>query len=304
MKIWHSGIDAFDHDPLLLGEGPRWDTATATLSLVGIDDQVFGTLTDDGVALSAVPDFLGSAVPWHDGLWLGAYGTSLAGITGAGDLIPFTALPVDPTLYRANDGACDPAGRFWLGVMDRHAAVGAGSLWVVRPDGSAEQVLDGMTIPNGLGWSPDGTVMYVTDTHAGTITGHVFDVDSGSLGEVRSVIRTDGRLGGPDGLAVDAEGAVWTAIWDGGAILRYAPDGALTGVLDVPVPRPTACAFTGPGLRDLVITSAAVGLSADERARYPMSGRTLRMRVDAEGLPSTRFAAPLPSAVRGERAVR
>jgi sugar lactone lactonase YvrE len=298
MKIWHSAADTLAHDPLLLGEGPRWDAATGTLSLVGIDDRLFGTVgDDDAVSFTPVPDFLGSAVPWRDGLWLAAYGTTLAGLTRAGDLFPFAELPLDAVRLRANDGACDPAGRFWVGVMDRGAAAGAGSLWVVRPDGSTAQVLDGMTIPNGLGWSPDGTVMYVTDTHTGTITGYAFDPDSGTLGQVRTVIRTDPRLGGPDGLAVDAQGSVWTAVWDGGVVLRHAPDGGLTGVVEVPVPRPTSCAFAGHDLRDLVVTTASVALDDQQLARHPMSGRTLRMRVDAEGLPSTRFAAPAPAAL-------
>ncbi|MFJ5879974.1 SMP-30/gluconolactonase/LRE family protein [Kitasatospora cineracea] len=296
MKIWHSRPTLLDHPPLLLAEGPCWDAATGTLSLVGIDDALFGTVRDGGeVSFAPVPDFLGCAVPWQDGLWLGAYGSTVAALGPAGPLGTFAELPLDAMQFRANDGACDPAGRFWVGTLARTSPAGRGALWVVLPDGSVHRALDGLAIPNGLGWSPDGTVMYVTDSLAGTITGYEFDPGSTGLGEVRSVIRVDPALGAPDGLAVDATGQLWTAIWDGGAVLRHTPDGALSGVLEFPVSRPTSCAFTGPGLDELVVTSASVALPAEELARSPLAGRTFRLTTDVQGLPVTRFAAPVPA---------
>ncbi|MFJ8045722.1 SMP-30/gluconolactonase/LRE family protein [Kitasatospora sp. NPDC096147] len=296
MKIWHTEPTLLDHPALLLGEGPSWDDATGTLALVGIDDRLFGVADGDTVAFSAVPDFLGCAVPWQDGRWLGAYGTTVAALTAGGTPQVFARIPLDPAVVRANDGKCDPSGRFWVGVMSRRAEAGQGSLWVVEPDGSVRQALGGLTVPNGLGWSPDGTVMYVTDSLAGTVTGYAYDDRTGTLGEPRSVIFLDPRLGVPDGLAVDAAGALWTAVWDGGAVLRHSPDGALTGVLEFPVSRPTSCAFTGGALDELVVTSAAVALSPEELARSPLAGRTFRLRVDAEGLPAVRFAGTLPAA--------
>ncbi|MFE9427368.1 SMP-30/gluconolactonase/LRE family protein [Kitasatospora sp. NPDC006697] len=292
MKIWHTAPEPLDHPALLLGEGPRWDAATGTLSLVGIEDRLFGTVRDGVCAFAAVPDTLGCAVPWQDGRWLGAWGTTVGGLTAEGaDPVPFAQLPPDAAEFRANDGACDPAGRFLVGVMSRRAAEGLGGLWQVRPDGTHQQLLDAMTIPNGLGWSPDGSVFYVTDSGPGTITAYAYDPATGELGERRGVFRIDPRLGAPDGLAVDADGNLWTAVWDGGAVLRLAPDGGITGVLEFPFARPSACAFAGPELDELVVTSARVGLEQAELDRFPLSGRTLRMRVDARGLPATRFGA-------------
>ncbi|MEY9894129.1 sugar lactone lactonase YvrE [Catenulispora sp. MAP12-49] len=288
MKIRHSDPEPLGHERLLLGEGPAYDVETGTLGLVDIDGRAFLTVTDQVTTRASTSDEIGCAVPWDDNLWLAAIGNKVVGLTPDGRRTVFATLPGDPA-RRANDGKCDPAGRFWVGVMDRDAAPGAASLCAVNPDGQVATVLDGLTIPNGLGWSPDGAVMYVTDTAPGTITAYDFEPDTGTLTEPRTLITIDPRFGGPDGLTVDADGHVWTALWDGGAVLRIAADGAVVGVVELPVPRLASCCFAGPDLTDLIVTTASVALDQETLRRYPESGTTYRMRTDIRGLPSTRF---------------
>lgn len=293
MKIRHSDPEPLGHELLLLGEGPAYDAATGTLGLVDIDGRAFLTVTDQAITRASTGDEIGCAVPWGSELWLAAIGTQVVGLTPEGRRTAFATLPGDPKAFRANDGKCDPAGRFWVGVMARDAARWAAVLCVVNTNGRVDTVLTGLTIPNGLGWSPDGTVMYVTDTGPGKITAYDFDPDSGRLTNPRTLITIDPRLGGPDGLTVDAEGHVWTALWDGGAVLRISPDGALVGVIELPVPRLASCCFAGPDLTELIVTTASVALDDETLRRYPMSGTTFRMHTDIQGLSSTRFGAPV-----------
>ena len=124
-----------EHEPLLLGESPAWDAHTATLSLVDIDGRALLTQTDKGFTRTPTSDYIGCAVPWAPGPHLAAVGTEILGLTAEGSTVPVARLPGDPATYRANDGKCDPAGRFWVGVMARDAAPAAGSVCVVHGDG-------------------------------------------------------------------------------------------------------------------------------------------------------------------------
>jgi sugar lactone lactonase YvrE len=288
-------FELLDHLPLLLGEGPAWDAETSTLSLVDIDGRGFLTSTPDGTTRAPTSDMIGCAVPWASGVWLAAVGTDLIALRPDGASAAYASLPDDPSTHRANDGKCDPAGRLWVGVMARDAARGAGSLYVVHADGLIQRALGGMTIPNGLGWSPDGATMYVTDTGSGTITAYDFDVEAATISAPRVLTTFEASEGGPDGLCVDAEGQVWTALWDGGGVARIAPDGARTGMLRLPVTRTTSCCFAGPELTELVVTSAHIGLDAQTLRSHPLSGATFKVRAGVAGLPAARFAGTVPS---------
>jgi sugar lactone lactonase YvrE len=179
-----------------------------------------------------------------------------------------------------NDAACDPHGRFWAGSMAYDSTPGMGSLYRVDVDGSCERVLDGLTISNGIGWSPDGTTMYLADTEPGTIDAFAFDMASGTLGERRRLLDLSEQPYGPDGLCVDAEGTVWTALWGGGAVLGLRPDGTRAGTIEVGTPRPTTCAIEPGGTR-MAITSATIGLEGD--AALPPSGELWLAKAPAAG---------------------
>ena len=184
------------------------------------------------------------------------------------------------TDVRMNDGACDPQGRFWAGTMAYDESPGAGTLYRLELDGSCTTVLTGLTIANGIGWSPDGSTMYLNDSGTGCLEVFRFEMSTGAITNRRTLVRSDQPGVVPDGLTVDEEGGIWVALWGGGAVNRYAPDGSLLASLELPVERPTSCAFGGPDRATLFITTAREGLdddaglgnlTADECSRSPAS---------------------------------
>lgn len=164
-------------------------------------------------------------------------------------------LEEDLPANRSNDAKCDPAGRLWLGTMPEDGASPAGGLYRVA-GGHAELVLTGCTISNGLGWSPAGERLYYVDSPTRRIDVLDFDIASGAATHRRPLVDVAHLPGVPDGLAVDVEGALWVAFHDGGAVHRFAADGEHLSTIEVPVARPTSCAFAGPELDRLVITTA------------------------------------------------
>ncbi len=187
---------------------------------------------------------------------------------------------------RFNDGKCDPAGRFWAGTMGDGDAPTA-ALYRLDPDGACHTVRTGVKISNGLGWSPDGATMVYTDTPLRTIVAFDFDVETGTLSRERVFATV--QDGFPDGLTVDSEGFVWSAIWDGWRIDRFAPDGSLERSVRLPVQRPTSCTFGGADLTELFITSAKDGLSDAELSEQPEAGHLFRVQTQVAGLPAFRF---------------
>jgi sugar lactone lactonase YvrE len=192
-----------------------------------------------------------------------------------------------PERVRFNDGACDPAGRFWAGTAATDSQTGTASLYRLDPDGSVTEVLAGLTESNGLGWSPDATVFYYTDSgeKRSRIRAFSYDLESGRLGTERDLIRFAPGDGIADGLAVDADGCLWIAMWDGGCVRRYSADGELLGRYQLPVSRPTCPGFGGPELDELFVTTAWEGLAAERREAEPLAGHLLRAWPGVPGLP-------------------
>ena len=187
---------------------------------------------------------------------------------------------------RMNEGGCDPDGRFYCGSMAYDQRTGAGALYRLDLDGSVHVVLEDITISNGLEWSPDGSRAYYNDTPTQRID--VFDYDGGSgLTGRRPFAEVPAEAGGPDGLTVDEEGGVWVALYGGGAVRRYTPEGRLDETLEVPAKRVTACTFGGPDLDQLFITTSREGLEPGED---PLAGSLFRAAVGVAGLPVREFA--------------
>ncbi|HVH94034.1 MAG TPA: SMP-30/gluconolactonase/LRE family protein [Nocardioidaceae bacterium] len=189
------------------------------------------------------------------------------------------------TAVRMNEGGCDPDGRFYCGSMGYDQRPGAGSLYRLDPDLSVHTVLDEVTISNGLEWSPDGSRAFYNDTPTHRIS--VFDYDSDAGLTNRRTFAELPEGGSPDGLTVDSEGGVWTAIYDGGCVHRYRPDGVLDEVLEVPARKVTACTFGGERLDELFITTSREGLQDGED---PLAGSLFRARSPVTGLPVHEFA--------------
>lgn len=274
-----------------LAEGPTWDPVGNRLvwvDILGCEVHTTDPSTGEDTVLRT-EQHVGAAKPRAGGGLVVNLRDGVGTYDAAGG---FAWLHHDPVPgRRGNDAAVDALGTLWAGSMRYDNAPGGGALVRVAPSGAAVTVLDEVTCSNGLGWSPDGRLMYYVDTPTRRID--VFDVDPDS-GDVRNrrplVVLPDDTAGSPDGLTVDADGCVWVALWDGYAVHRYAPDGTLDRVLDLPVQFPTACAFGGPGLHDLFVTSASLGLDRTARAEQPLAGSVLVIPDAGQGLPGHAFA--------------
>ncbi|WAL98928.1 SMP-30/gluconolactonase/LRE family protein [Streptomyces sp. Je 1-369] len=268
-----------------LGEGPTWDAATGRLIWVDIlGSRVHTYAPGDGRrTVMATEQHVGAAKPRAGGGLVVNLrdGIGLYGPGGA----PFTWLVRDPVPgRRGNDAAVAPDGALWAGTMRYDEAPGGGGLARIAPDGTVTGAVDDVAVSNGTGWSPDGRLMYYVDSPTRRID--VLDCDGRHVGNRRPFAHIEERAGFPDGLTVDAEGCVWVALWDGAAVRRYTPDGRLDLTVELPVRRPTACAFGGPGLRDLYVTTARTGLDRP----HPLSGSVLVVPDAGRGLPGTPFA--------------
>jgi sugar lactone lactonase YvrE len=185
--------------------------------------------------------------------------------------------------FRMNEGGCDPDGRFYCGSLAYDGRASAAGLYRLDPDGTVRLVLDGVSISNGLDWSPDGTRAYYNDTATGRTDVFDYDPEAGLTGR-RTFVELDGA---PDGLTIDAEGGVWIAVADGGHVRRYAPDGSLDAVIDLPATKVTACAFGGARLDQLFITTSREGLGTTEE---PVAGSLFVAVPGVRGLPVREFA--------------
>jgi sugar lactone lactonase YvrE len=271
------------------GEGPCWLARTREVAWVDmLDGRMLATGLADGATRAIdVPGPVAALVrPRSAGGYVVGVerGVALMDDDGEADML---CEPIRDGGVRMNDGGCDPQGRLWCGSMAYDARPGAGSLYRVDPDGSVEAVLDGVTISNGIGWTPDGATAFYVDTATGQIDAFAFDGVEGSLGDRRCFAAIPAASGQPDGLAVDAEGGVWVALWEGGAVHRYAPDGSLDAVVPLPCSLVTACAFGGDDLSELYITTSRLDLpEGAERA----AGALFLCEPGVRGQPVLEFA--------------
>jgi sugar lactone lactonase YvrE len=275
-----------------LGEGPVWDDRRQRLIFVDImrgEVHALDPLTGaDRVVSVGRP--VGAVALTTRGDWILAAERGFFRAdpeTGRTSLI----VNVEPgrTDTRMNDGAVDPAGRFWAGTMSLVRQSGQGTLYRLDPDGTARPMIAPVTTSNGIDWSPDGGRMYYVDTRTRRIDVFTFDVSSGTPTERRTFVDLADETGRPDGLIVDEEGAIWVAMWQGGEVRRYLDDGRLDAIVRIPATLTTKCAFGGPALADLYITTAAGALDASQRAGQPHAGAVFRVRPGVAGQPVRRF---------------
>ena len=275
-----------------LGEGPRWDAATRRLLWVDIEAgalHLFDPSRDDDRAIP-LGNRVGAAAPTEAGGVLVALADRLAVVDLDDESVRTLVTIPHGDGMRLNDGACDPAGRFWVGSMALDYATGAGALYRYSRADGLERVLDAVTLSNGLGWSPDGGTMYYVDSMTYRVDRFDFDPSTGAVSDRRPFVAIERGAGIPDGLAVDHEGGIWVALWGRGALRRYSPDGELERVLAVPTDNVTACCFGGDDGRSLYVTTASVDLDADRRRRQPLAGSVFVTEVDVSGPPAQPFA--------------
>jgi sugar lactone lactonase YvrE len=267
-------------------EGPFWygdrlgwvDIMAGRLWLAGFDG---GMLTDPVSHEVGMP--LGAAVPRTGGGWVLAAGTGFATLDEDGTVTPRTGDLADTSVIRMNDGKCDPAGRFWAGTMAFDESPGAGALYVF--DGAVRTVLTGVTISNGLGWSPDRRTMYYIDTPTGQVDAFAYDEETGAVSGRRRLFAVEG--GSPDGMTVDDEGLLWVALWGGGAVHRYEPSGRRVATVRLPVTNVSSCCFGGADRATLFVTTSQQGLRTPE----PEAGHVYRVEPGVSGPTATAFVA-------------
>ena len=276
-----------------LGEGPVWDPVADALVWV---DLLAGMVhryqpsTGRDIAVG-VGQPVGAAVPRASGGLALAVRDGFGFLDAGGGFELVASVEAGVRSNRMNDGKCDAAGRFWAGTMDEvHSRAKAGALYRLDPSLDVSRVVDGVTISNGLDWSPDGTTMYYIDTPTQGVDAFDFDPDAGTISNRRRIIDIDPEDGAPDGMAVDAEGYLWVALWDGWGLRRYAPGGSLDRSVRMPAGRITSCAFGGPDLGDLYITSARRGLTRAQLTEQPLAGSLFHLRPGVQGLPAHAFS--------------
>jgi sugar lactone lactonase YvrE len=221
---------------------------------------------------------VGAVAPATSGGYVVAAGTGFLHVDDDSGSIRELAQPERGRVdVRMNDGACDPQGRFWAGTMAYAESPGEGALYRLELDGRCTTVLTGLTISNGIGWSPDGATLYLADSGTGRIDAFDFEAVTGSITRRRTIVSIDEPGVAPDGLTVDEEGAIWVALWGGGVVRRYGPDGVLLASLSFPVDRPTSCAFGGAERSTLFVTTARHGLDDTALSGQPHAGRLFRV---------------------------
>ncbi|MCA1822698.1 MAG: SMP-30/gluconolactonase/LRE family protein [Mycobacteriales bacterium] len=273
-----------------LGEGPLWDERDHRLWWVDILGRTvfhLDAVTGASEAID-VPQEVGALALRAAGGLVAAGRDGFAGLSADGRWEMLAPVEADRPDLRMNDGRVDPRGRFWASTMSFDETPGSGTLYRLDPDLSVHPQWRGLTIGNGVDWSPDGRWMYFVETSKSCVFVAPFDVDAGTLGPRSALIDLTPAL--PDGLCVDAAGDLWVGIWDGGAVRCFDAAGAFRREIRLPVARVTSCAFGGPGLDELFVTTASVGLTGTALTEQPLAGALFRCQVDAVGRAQHRFA--------------
>jgi sugar lactone lactonase YvrE len=276
-----------------LGEGPVWSVREQALYWVDINAPTLNRFDprsgrNEAMAMPcsigcfALRSDGGFVVALRDGIWLADSDGKLER--------KLVDAPYDTRSHRFNDGRCDRQGRFFAGTMNEARDSASAALYRLETRGALTRILGDMTISNGLAWSPDGRTMYHADTPTRTIRAFDYDVATATPSRPRDFHRFTGETERPDGCTVDSAGTYWSALYRGGKVVRISPGGTLLAEYPVPAMCPTMCAFGGPDLRTLYVTTARQQRDADELARLPHSGGIFAMQVDTAGLPEPLFA--------------
>ena len=292
-------IEAAHQGAMIVGECPVWHAVESAIYWVDINGFTVHRLhpasgKHTAWRMAAEPSAL--AIDADGGLVV-ATRTGIVHLnTVDGSITDIVAAPYDTGTMRFNDGRVDPAGRFWIGTIFEPRTEAVARMYCLDKGELRLAWSGGMTVSNGLAFSPDGRVMYHSDTTTHRIDRYSFDAATGTASRPEpfqrfSMDKANNYGGRPDGAAVDSEGAYWCAMIEGGCLMRFAPDGTLLQKVDLPVRCPTMLAFGGSDLRTLFVTSLSHGRSADEVAQYPLTGHLLTMRVDVAGREEPQYLA-------------
>ncbi|MEH1942895.1 MAG: SMP-30/gluconolactonase/LRE family protein [Nostoc sp.] len=274
-----------------LGEGPIWDSTQNVIYWVDIYNHrvhQFNPATGKDLFFD-VGDVVGAIATAGADRLIIALRHHLAFLnTRTGVVTPILEIEGNLPDNRLNDGKCDPQGRFWFGSMCSLEKPQA-SLYRYDNDGSLHVMETGLTISNGLGWSPDQKTFYLTDTPQQKIYAYDFNSITGNITNRRIFVDLTHETFHPDGLTIDSEGHIWSAMWAGWCVIRFNPNGEEILRIKLPVQVPSSCTFGGEDLQTLYITTASVGLSQAEIEKSFYSGDLFALQTDVTGLPTYDF---------------
>jgi sugar lactone lactonase YvrE len=270
----------FDPRPCELGEGALWHPVREQLFWFDILNRTLHSQTRSWSFSQIV-----SAAGWvdRDRLLIASDSGLLRFDLTTGEGQPVAEVGGPDT--RSNDGRADRQGGFWFSTMGKRAEPGAGAIWRWYR-GKLRQLFPGITIPNAICFTPDGTAAHFADTVTGRVLKVALDAQGWPVGSPQVWLDLTAEGLNPDGAVIDAEGLFWNAQWGVGRVAAYAPDGALVRVVETPgAPQPSCPAFGGADMKTLFVTTALEGMSQGVRAKYPASGQVFAFPGTAPGLP-------------------
>lgn len=279
-------IEALCPVQALLGEAPLWRAEEQQLWWVDIHRGMFHRTSwaSGSTESTRLGDRISFVIPSVDGILVGLVnGVSLLR-EGRSNLENAVEVEIEHPWIGLNDGKCDSAGRLWFGTLALNGLRRACALYCMRLDGSTSRILDDVTLSNGLGWSPSDEWFYYVDSKTQRIDVFAFDSVTGAIEQRRTFAEIDSTVGMPDGLTVDSEGCIWVALYGGGRLHRYDPQGELMQTLELPTRYPTSCEFGGPDMEHLLITTASTLLNKRQRRQSLLDGRVLVVETAVRGL--------------------
>lgn len=274
-----------------LGEGPTWSPAEGAVYWIDlIERRIHRHHLESGESRTYSVSGMPAAIVLAQGGLLVAFRNGLARLDTASGEEARLNIGIDFTRERFNDGAVDSRGRFYVGTMDRSVEEPVGALWRIDPDLTAVRLFDGVTLGNGIDWSPDDRTLYFCDSRPGLVHAFDFNADTGDTSNHRLHVdfRDSGRH--PDGSAVDSDGCLWIAEMPVGVIGRYDASGQRIDEIRFPVPRATSMAFVGQDLDRLYVTTMRYGMSPEDLQSHALAGRSFIVDVGVRGLPLAIFA--------------
>ncbi|OII09151.1 SMP-30/gluconolactonase/LRE family protein [Curtobacterium sp. MCBA15_008] len=281
-------VTVFSDARAVLAESIVWDPASERLRWTDITLGTLNTADAHGTILSSVPlpPPLASFQPRAGGGFVAALGDTIV-VTDPDGAVEREIARVEHAMdgMRFNEGKCDPFGRFLVGSMNLTTGEPDAALYSVEADGTTRLLRGGFGVTNGIEWSDDGTVMYVTDTSASTVYRASYGPD-GELGELQPFIVGAAH----DGLVRDDEGCFWSAVYGGGRVERYSPDGSHLETVELSAPNVTSVAFGGPDMSTLFVGTARENLTEEQLEQSPQSGAVLAVPTRVHGFPANTFS--------------
>lgn len=299
-------IEVIDARPFAVGECPLWDHRDRSIWWIDVRGPSIHRRASDGRTSDwSLADEIGSIglaylADGRPGLLVAGRGGIALFDPASGAIQPIADPEPDLPRNRINDGKVDRRGRFWAGSLEPGRIAACGNLWRLDPDCTTHRILKKLTIPNGIVWSPDERRMYLTESPTGRIDVCDFDAQAGSVSNRRPFATVATGRGIPDGAAIDIDGCLWSAHFNGWCVTRYTPAGAVDRVINLPVRTVTSCTFGGDRLDTLFITTSAVHVTDTERMQQPLAGCVLAVNVATTGLAEFEFGVDGRSCLGGQ----